>query len=140
MLPEGFGPAKLVRQGILAVEGPAYTQMPGAAEALARDWAAAGVLDGPDTPLPLVVLVDDADMTARSLHDFLWITFTRSNPSHDLTGVGAFTEHKHWGSRGSLVIDARLKPHHAPPLLEDPAVERQVDALAAPGASLHGIY
>ena len=139
-LPEGFGPAKLVRPGILAVEGPAYAQVPGAAESLARDWAARGLLSGPDTGLPLVVLVDDADLTARSMHDFLWVTFTRSNPSHDLTGVGAFTEHKHWGSRGSLVIDARLKPHHAPPLVEDPAVERQVDALAAPGASLHGVY
>lgn len=139
-LPEGFGPAKVVRPGILAVEGPAHAQMPGAAEALARDWAARGQLAGPDTGFPLVVLVDDADMVARSFHNFVWVTFTRSNPSHDLTGVGAFTEHKHWGSRGSLVIDARLKPHHAPPLIEDPDVERQVDALAAKGASLHGVY
>jgi 4-hydroxy-3-polyprenylbenzoate decarboxylase len=46
---------------------------------------------------------------------------------------------KHWGCRGSLVIDARAKPHHAPPLVEDPAVTRRVDALAAPGGPLHGI-
>jgi 4-hydroxy-3-polyprenylbenzoate decarboxylase len=38
------------------------------------------------------------------------------------------------------VIDARIKPHHAPPLLDDPAIERRVDALAAPGGPLHGIY
>ena len=31
---------------------------------------------------------------------------------------------------GSLVIDARTKPHHAPPLVEDPQVSRRVDALA----------
>jgi len=140
VLPEGFGPAKVVRPGILAVEGPAFAQMPGAAEALARDWAARGQLANAETGFPLVVLVDDADFVARSFDNFLWVTFTRSNPSHDLTGVGAFTEHKHWGSRGSLIIDARLKPHHAPPLIEDPAVERQVDALAAPGASLHGVF
>ena len=48
--------------------------------------------------------------------------------------------HKHWGCRGAIVIDARLKPHHAPPLVDDPAVEAAVDALAAPGASLHGVY
>jgi 4-hydroxy-3-polyprenylbenzoate decarboxylase len=39
-----------------------------------------------------------------------------------------------------LVIDARLKPHHAPPLIEDPVIWRRVDALAARGGPLHGIY
>jgi 4-hydroxy-3-polyprenylbenzoate decarboxylase len=38
-----------------------------------------------------------------------------------------------------LVIDARIKPHHAPALEEDPAVAKRVDALAAPGGPLHGI-
>ncbi len=37
------------------------------------------------------------------------------------------------------IIDARLKPHHAPPLVEDPAVSKSVDQLAAPGGPLHGI-
>ena len=52
---------------------------------------------------------------------------------------GAFTDQKHWGCEGALVIDARLKPHHAPPVVEDPAVAKRVDALAAPGGPLHGI-
>ncbi|HMP58873.1 MAG TPA: 3-octaprenyl-4-hydroxybenzoate carboxy-lyase, partial [Gemmatales bacterium] len=89
---------------------------------------------------PLVVIVDDADFTARSLNNFLWVTFTRSNPSHDIMGIGSFTEHKHWGCLGSLVIDARIKPHHAPPLEEDPVVSRRVDELAAPGGPLHGLF
>jgi len=88
---------------------------------------------------PLVVLVDDSEFTADSLNNFLWVTFTRSNPAVDIDGIGSFTEHKHWGCNGSLVIDARLKPHHAPPLEADPAVTRRVDALAAPGGPLHGI-
>ena len=50
---------------------------------------------------------------------------TRSNPAADTYGIGEFTEDKHWGCRGALVIDARLKPHHAPPLVEDPAVSRR---------------
>jgi 4-hydroxy-3-polyprenylbenzoate decarboxylase len=50
--------------------------------------------------------------------------------------VDALTHHKHWGCRGPLVIDARIKPHHAPPLVEDPEVTRQVDALAARGGPL----
>jgi len=87
----------------------------------------------------MIVLVDDADFTAAALKNFLWVTFTRSNPAVDLDGVGAFTEYKHWGCRGPLVIDARIKPHHAPPLVEDPDVVRRVNELAAPGRSLHGI-
>jgi 4-hydroxy-3-polyprenylbenzoate decarboxylase len=48
-------------------------------------------------------------------------------------------QNKHWGCRGPLIIDARLKPHHAPPLVEDPEITRRVDALAARGGPLHGI-
>jgi 4-hydroxy-3-polyprenylbenzoate decarboxylase len=88
---------------------------------------------------PLIVIVDDADFAARSLGDFLWVTFTRSNPAADVHGVDAFIEQKHWGCRGPLVIDARIKPRHAPPLVEDPAVTRRVDALAASGGPLSGI-
>ena len=46
---------------------------------------------------------------------------------------------KHWGCHGSLVIDARMKPHHAPPLVEDAEVARRVDALGAAGGPLAGI-
>jgi len=88
---------------------------------------------------PLVVVVDDSEFAARTLNNFLWVTFTRSNPAVDVYGIGSFVEQKHWGCRGSLVIDARAKPHHAPPLVEDPDVRRRVDALAAPGGPLHGI-
>jgi 4-hydroxy-3-polyprenylbenzoate decarboxylase len=38
------------------------------------------------------------------------------------------------------VIDARIKPHHAPPLEEDPAVTRRVDELAASGGPLQGLW
>ena len=67
------------------------------------------------------------------------MTFTRSNPSHDIYGVKAFTDHKHWGCESSLIIDARRKPHHAPPLVEDPAVTKRVDALGAKGGALEGV-
>ena len=89
---------------------------------------------------PLVVLVDDSEFAARNLNNFLWVTFTRSNPAVDIDGIGAEAVHKHWGCRGSLVIDARTKPQHAPPLIEDPAVSRRVDALAAAGGPLHGLF
>jgi 4-hydroxy-3-polyprenylbenzoate decarboxylase len=88
---------------------------------------------------PLVVLVDDPQFTASHLRNFLWVTFTRSNPSHDVHGVSSFIAHKHWGCAGSLIIDARLKPHHAPPLVEDPEVTKRVDRLASKGGSLYGV-
>jgi 4-hydroxy-3-polyprenylbenzoate decarboxylase len=87
----------------------------------------------------LVVLVDDARFATRSLENFLWVTFTRSNPATDVHGVDAFVVAKHWGCRGSIVIDARTKPGHAPPLVEDPEVTRRVDQLAVAGGPLHGI-
>ena len=138
-LPEGFGPIRLVMPGVAAIEGPPHARMPGAAEALGRALASAGMLADAKTELPLLVLVDDAAFTGESLRNFLWVTFTRCNPSHDVHGVDAFIEHKHWGCRGSVIVDARIKPHHAPPLVEDPEVERRVDALGARGRALHGI-
>jgi 4-hydroxy-3-polyprenylbenzoate decarboxylase len=87
----------------------------------------------------MVVVVDDSEFAARSERNFLWVTFTRSNPAADIDGVGAFCHQKHWGCAGPLVIDARIKPHHAPPLVDDPEIERRVDALGAPGGPLHGI-
>jgi len=90
--------------------------------------------------LPLVVLVDDSEFTARSLENLLWVTFTRSNPGCDLYGVGARRQGQHWGCRGPLVIDARRKPFHAPPLESDPAVVRRVESLAAAGGALHGLF
>ena len=67
------------------------------------------------------MVVDDSEFAARSERNFLWVTFTRSNPAADIDGVGSFIDQKHWGCTGPLVIDARIKPHHAPPLVDDPA-------------------
>ena len=138
-LPPEITSARLVLPGVLAVKGPAYT---GTREAPDRFAARLGdALRGNEalSGFPLIVLVDDAEFAARSLNNWLWIVFTRSNPAADIEGVDAFVSDKHWGCRGSLIIDARIKPHHAPPLVEDPAVTRRVDQLAAPGGPLHGI-
>jgi 4-hydroxy-3-polyprenylbenzoate decarboxylase len=89
--------------------------------------------------VPLIVLCDDADFLQQTDNNFLWATFTRANPSHDIYGVESFTEFKHWGCRGPLIIDARIKPHHAPPLIPDAAVSKQVDKLFAKSGSLYGV-
>ena len=71
--------------------------------------------------------------------NFLWVTFTRSDPAADVYGADAATRARHWSCEAPLLIDARVKPFHAPALEEDPAVERRVEALAAPGGPLHGL-
>ena len=86
---------------------------------------------------PLVLLVDDSEFAAATLNNWLWVTFTRSNPAADIYGIGSFIREKHWGW-GSLVIDARIN-RTSPPLLEDPAVSKRVEALAVPGGALYGI-
>ena len=134
-LPDGFADPRVCLPGVLVVRGPAA----GAAESDIERICASLPLDHPLNRFPLVVVVDDSDFAARRLNNFLWVTFTRSNPAADVHGIGSFIEQKHWGCRGSLVIDARQKPHHAPPLVEDPAVTKRVDALGAIGGPLHGI-
>ena len=88
---------------------------------------------------PLIIICDDSSFVSRTLNNFLWVAFTRSNPSHDVYGVKSFIQFKHWGSAGPLVIDARIKPHHAPVLEQDPAVERSVNRLFDKGGSLYGV-
>jgi 4-hydroxy-3-polyprenylbenzoate decarboxylase len=136
-LPDGFGEPRVVLPGVLAVEAGPYPKGQ-EGTAVERFCLAFQPADMPSA-FPLIVLVDDSAFAARTLNNFLWVTFTRSNPAADVHGVGAFTRQKHWGCDGPLVIDARIKPHHAPPLEEDPQVAKRVDALGAPGGPLHGI-
>jgi 4-hydroxy-3-polyprenylbenzoate decarboxylase len=126
-LPTGFSEPFYCLPGILAIKGPAYaSQTAGAADAESLCRA----LEGADLAgTPLILIVDDSRFTAATLNNFVWTAFTRSNPSHDVYGIDSFTEFKHWGCRGPLVMDARKKPHHAPELTPDPEVVKRVDQL-----------
>lgn len=135
-MPRGYQ-FKVIMPGIIAVEGPKYSTPEDAAQQMLilNDALKVYALEG----LVLMVLCDDAHFTAQTINNFVWVTFTRSNPANDVFGINSFTENKHWGCKGPLIIDARIKPHHAPPLIKDPAVEKQVDRLGETGRSLHGI-
>ena len=136
-LPDGFKNPAVALAGIAAIEGPDFKDAAHGSKDVARlaETLASQSLDG----LPLILIVNDSAFSTRTLNNFLWVTFTRSNPSHDIYGVDSFIEHKHWGCNGSLIIDARHKPHHAPPLVEDPRITKRVEALGASGGPLHGI-
>lgn len=132
-----FHNPRLVMPGVVAMEGPEFIDYEDAERQLA-ELTDAVAARGPMAECPLIVLVDDSGFAAETLRNFLWVTFTRSNPSHDIYGVNAGYAYKHWGC-DNVVIDARTKPHHAPPLQPDPAVERRIDRLFASGGSLSGI-
>ncbi|MFM6953544.1 MAG: UbiD family decarboxylase [Sphingobacteriaceae bacterium] len=136
-LPAGFEKYKLVMPGVLAVQAPAYTDATQTAKLveLLNEHLHTQELSS----LPLLVLCNDAEFTAQSVANFVWVTFTRSNPSHDIHGVNAYYENKHWCCGGPLLLDARIKPHHAPVLEKDQEVEKAIERFAKPGASLHGI-
>lgn len=136
-LPRPFNQAKMPLPGVIVLDGRPFTAYREEAEAIeawckeakSQDW------DG----IQLIVLADDAAFTADTINNFVWITFTRSNPAYDIYGIDSFTSFKHWGCKGPVIIDARRKPHHAPDLIKDETVERRVDRLGAKGGSLHGI-
>lgn len=134
-LPGEFQAACVCLPGVLAVTGPNFLARP-ATDSAIKMFCESIPTDHPINQFPLVVICDDSQFTAQTLNNFLWTVFTRSNPASDIAGIGASTVDKHWGCRGSLVIDARIKPHHAPPLIEDPEIMKRVDARAARGGPL----
>ncbi|MBS1639845.1 MAG: UbiD family decarboxylase [Bacteroidetes bacterium] len=128
-----FGNAQLCMPGVIAIECTNYElRITNLIEKLS-------FANSQLSSVAMIVLCDDANFTTATLNSFLWVTFTRCNPSHDIYGVGDFFENKHWGCKGPLVIDARIKPHHAPILEKDAATEKKVDKLFEKGGSLYGI-
>jgi 4-hydroxy-3-polyprenylbenzoate decarboxylase len=89
--------------------------------------------------IAIIVLCDDANFVAKNINNFLWVTFTRSNPANDIDGVLSFTLNKHWGCRGPLIIDARIKSHHAPTVEKNGDIEKKIDRLFTKGGSLNGL-
>lgn len=128
---------KLVMPGVVAVQGPkfeSYMQSKQEMEDFGKAIQEKGGLDS----CPMIIVCDDSSFVSETLRNFLWVTFTRSNPSHDIYGVNSYYQDKHWGC-DSVIIDARSKPHQAPPLIPDPSVEKSIDRLFAKGGSLSGI-
>ena len=142
-LPDGFSNAKTCLPGVLAVTGPKFGSSESQSETqsarrcgLVNQFCRSFDKDATINQFPVVVIVDDSDFVARSLNNFLWSVFTRSNPATDIDGIAGATIDKHWGCEGSLVIDARVKPFHAPPLVEDSEISKRVDARATRGDAL----
>lgn len=122
ILPSSFKNPKFVSKGILAVEltDPSFRCKEESPDFIPVMKKAEGI--------PFIVICDDADFISSHFNNFLWVAFTRTNPSHDIYGINERIEHKHWCC-DTLIMDARIKPHHAPVLEKNAAVEKKVDEL-----------
>jgi 4-hydroxy-3-polyprenylbenzoate decarboxylase len=125
-LPEGFSEPIMASKGILCIKGPTYKKENIESEI---ELLKIGLKKIDINDIPLIILVDDSRFSTATLNNWLWVTFTRSNPSNDVHGIDSFVKNKHWGCKGPLIIDARKKEHHAPELIKDKKVSEKIDDL-----------
>lgn len=134
----GFVNPKMVMPGVVALQTNKFTTYEQAQREMeALNEQLKDSITGLNS-LPLLIVCDDADFVTASLQNFLWVSFTRCNPSHDMYGIESGYENKHWYCKGPLILDARIKPHHAPPVEKDPRTERNIERLFNRGGSLYG--
>jgi 4-hydroxy-3-polyprenylbenzoate decarboxylase len=130
--------AAIIMPGVLAVKTSEFKDHKSSKEQIRRfaDWLSSKKEDF--KRIAQIVIYDDYDLMGSTdkLRDYLWITYTRSNPSHDVYGVDEFINNKHWGCRGAMIIDARKKPHHAPELKVDPSTASSIERFFRKGAVL----
>jgi len=132
---QSFKNPQLVFPGIIAIQAAKFSSYDHAEKEM---HALNAQLSGKNiNEIAQIVICDDSSFTAASLKNYLWITYTRCNPSHDIHGIEAFFSNKHWGCEGPVIFDARIKPHHAPPLEKDPKTEEKIEKLFSKGGSLY---
>ena len=134
-----FDHAKLVIPGIVAIQTSKFSTYENAINELDNLNQQLSTFNEQLSTLPFIIVCDDADFVSKTLNNFLWVTFTRCNPSHDVYGLNSVTKYKHWGC-STLIFDARIKPHHAPPVLKDEAVEKRIDKIFEKGGSLYSVF
>ena len=101
-MPSNFSNPKLVSNGNLVLEGSRDV------EKLVSCLEKQNIKG-----IALITLVDDATFVCKNFSNWLWVTFTRSNPANDIYGLHSENINKHF-SCSIPVIDARIKPYHAP--------------------------
>lgn len=137
--PDGFSGFQLFAPGIAVLRAPEHR--------LGRDEQDPSLLpllqalreQSEARQLSLLVLCDDAEFCAADWDNFLWVTFTRSDPATDIYGVAESIRCKHWGCKTPMLIDARKKQFHAPVLTQDPEAEKRVQAMGVRGGPLYGL-
>ncbi|MCQ2097035.1 MAG: UbiD family decarboxylase [Fibrobacter sp.] len=118
-LPAEFGTAEkgifMPMKGVLVIETEAFDEgkRPSLMENLEKALSQWAFREN----YPWITLIDrrpllDHTLKGYKLDDFLWLTFTRSDPAQDIFGYRSSISNKHWGTEAPLIVDARVKPHH----------------------------
>lgn len=138
-LPEGFSNARIAMKGVLAIQwdggnnGSVLNGGAPAPENIAQLRNALASWEYHEN-YPWVSIVDDTSTiggnSQKSLDDFLWLTFTRSDPAQDIYGLNERFVQKHWAIEAPLIIDATIKPRHQKALeVPDNVVSRAKEVL-----------
>ncbi|MFN5334305.1 MAG: 3-octaprenyl-4-hydroxybenzoate carboxy-lyase, partial [Bacteroidota bacterium] len=133
---KGFENPRLCIPGVIAIQTKGFTTYESAQREMhdlheqLKGWNSHEVAQ--------IVICDDSAFLSENIGNYLWVTYTRCNPSHDIYGIHASTIYKHWGCNGPVVFDARIKKHHAPALEKDSSVEQKINRLFNKGGSLYG--
>ena len=138
VIPFPFTNPKVAGPGMLVIQGPKFQNYEKAdteITKLSKNLKHSKKIN----KFPLVVITDNSNDANYNFSTFLWTTFSKSNPSHDIYGIESFIKHKHWGCKGSLIIDARTKSFHAPLLQADKNIIKKVESLGTHGGPLYGI-
>ncbi len=101
-LPYGFTNIEFVSRGNLVIEGKGEINK------------IIAFLESQDLEgVGLITIVDNISFVCDDFSNWLWVTFTRSNPANDIYGLHSENINKHF-SCSLPIIDARIKEHHAP--------------------------
>lgn len=118
-LGEGFAGAKIIMPGVIAIEATPAADVKVLAASLEK-WECR-------ENYPWVSLVDST--RNMDLRDFLWVTFTRSDPAQDAYGLNEQFIDKHWQIKPPFILDARTKPHYQKELTAPAAIEARAKAI-----------
>lgn len=118
-LGEGFAGAKIIMPGVIAIEATPAADVKVLAASLEK-WECR-------ENYPWVSLVDST--RNMDLRDFLWVTFTRSDPAQDAYGLNELFIDKHWQIKPPFILDARTKLHYQKELTAPAAIEARAKAI-----------
>ena len=104
-LPAPLTKAKAFCKGCLLLQGPQYIEFSDPFKIIHS--AAPAQFEG----FPLLILVDDIELSASSALEFLWTVFTRFEPAGDIYCKSQTNRH-HISYELPILIDARMKPSY----------------------------
>lgn len=113
-LPQNFSNPRIAMDGVLTIQWDGAKPVTPTADDFTELKTALGQWEFHEN-YPWVSIINDTstiDGTKQSLSDFLWMTFTRSDPAQDVHGLNERFTQKHFAIDSPIIVDARIKMQH----------------------------